>query len=165
MGPQRVSIVAVTDTGPLIHLAEVDALTLLETVDELLVPETVYEELTAGGLPTGYESIETTRVTADTDSIEGYQLDPGETAALAIAIAHEAILLTDDLAARDTATSVGVEVHGSIGIIARGYAKNRLDHQEAAELMRALQHETSLFLTDAVVEQGIALLEADENDE
>lgn len=32
--------------------------------------------------------------------------------------------------------------------------------EEAAELMRALQHETGLFLTGAVVEQGIALLDA-----
>lgn len=30
--------------------------------------------------------------------------------------------------------------------------------------MRALQHETSLFLTDAVVEQGIALLEVGSDD-
>lgn len=56
------SSVAVSDTGPLIHLAEVGALELLETIDELLVPEAVYEELIAGGIPTGFDSIETTRV-------------------------------------------------------------------------------------------------------
>lgn len=158
------SSIAVCDTGPLIHLAEIDALELLETIDELLVPETVYEELTAGGISTGFDSIETTRVTADTAAIKDHQLDPGETAALAVAAAKNAILLTDDLAARDAATAIGVEVHGSLGIIARGYATGRLTQEEAAELMRALQRETSLFLTDAVVEQGIALLEA-ENDE
>lgn len=163
------STVAVADTGPLIHLAEIDALALLETIDELLVPDTVYEELRAGGLPAGFDSIETTRVPAETASIDDHQLelelDPGETAALAVAAAHDAILLTDDLAARDAATSLGVEVHGSIGIIARGYAENRLDQEEAAALMQMLQHETSLFLTDAVVEQGIALLKADSDQE
>lgn len=40
------STVAVADTGPLIHLAEIDALGLLETIDELLVPETVYNTMT-----------------------------------------------------------------------------------------------------------------------
>lgn len=101
------------------------------------------------------------RVPADTQSIEDHhvELDPGETAALAVATACDAILLTDDLAARDAATSLGVEVHGSMGIIARGSAKDRLSQAEAAELMRVLQHETSLFLTDAVVEQGSALLD------
>ena len=59
------------------------------------------------------------RVPADTQSIEDHhvELDPGETAALAIANIRDAILLTDDLAAHDAATSLGVEVHGSIGII------------------------------------------------
>lgn len=161
------STVAVADTGPLIHLAEIDALELLETIDELLIPNTVYEELTAGGLPTGFASLETVQVPADTQSIGNHQreLDSGETAALAIANTRDAILLTDDLAARDAATSLGVEVHGSIGIIARGYAEGYLNQAEAAELMRALQHETSLFLTDAVVEQGIALLKDSGDDE
>lgn len=158
------SSVAVCDTGPLIHLAEIDALELLETIDELLVPETVYEELTAGGIPTGFDSIETTRVTADTTAITDHQLDPGETAALAVAAAKDAILLTDDLTARDAATVIGVEVHGSLGIIARGYTTGRLTQEDAAELMRALQRETSLFLTDAVVEEGVALLEAEKNE-
>lgn len=154
---------AVCDTGPLIHLAEIDALDLLETIDELLVPETVYKELTAGGIPRGFNSIETIQVTADTTAIKDHQLDPGETAALAVAAAKNAILLTDDLAARDAATAIDVEVHGSLGIIARGYATGRLTQEDAAELMRALQRETSLFLTDAVVEEGIALLEAEDN--
>ena len=113
------STVAVADTGLLIHLTEIDALELLETIDKLLVLNTVYEELPAGGLPTGFASLETVRVPADIQSIGNHQreFDPGETAALAIANIRDAILLTDDLAARDAATSLGVEVHGSIGII------------------------------------------------
>ncbi|WP_254663168.1 hypothetical protein [Haladaptatus sp. W1] len=45
------TIVAVADTGPLIHLAEIDALDLLTAIDELLIPETVYAELEEGGVP------------------------------------------------------------------------------------------------------------------
>jgi len=33
------------------------------------------------------------------------------------------------------------------------------DRDEAASLMRALQRETSLFVTDAVVERGIRMLD------
>jgi hypothetical protein len=37
-----VTLAAVTDAGPLVHLAEIDSLELLSTFDTLLVPETVY---------------------------------------------------------------------------------------------------------------------------
>jgi len=37
-----VTLAAVSDAGPLIHLAEIDSLELLAAFDTLLVPETVY---------------------------------------------------------------------------------------------------------------------------
>lgn len=86
-------------------------------------------------------------------------LDPGESAALTLAMRRDAVLLTDDLEARERADERGVEVHGSIGIIALGYARGRLDREDAASLMRSLQRETSLFVTDAVVERGIEVLD------
>jgi predicted nucleic acid-binding protein len=69
------------------------------------------------------------------------------------------VLLTDDLAAREAASDAGVEVHGSIGVIAFGYGRGLLDRHEAASRMRALQRETSLFVTEAVVERGIRMLD------
>ncbi len=36
------TLAAVSDAGPLIHLAEIDSLELLATFDTLLVPEVVY---------------------------------------------------------------------------------------------------------------------------
>jgi predicted nucleic acid-binding protein len=42
-----VSAAAVSDTGPLIHLAEIDSLELLSTFNTLFVPETVYKEVEA----------------------------------------------------------------------------------------------------------------------
>ena len=67
--------------------------------------------------------------------------------------------LTDDLAAREAASDADVGVHGSIGVIALGYGRGLLDRDEAASRMRALQRETSLFVTDAVVERGIQMLD------
>ena len=59
----------------------------------------------------------------------------------------------------------GVAVSGSLGIVACGCVENRFNQEETAALMRVLQHETSRFLTNAVVEQeGIALLEIDSDD-
>lgn len=151
-------IIAVADTGPLIHLDEIDALDLLSVVDELLIPQTVYEELKAGTVPPALSTIEYELVEAEVTGLT-VDLDPGETAALAVASERSAVLLTDDLAARDAAEDLDVEVHGSIGVIVLAYTRGELTKSKAAELMRGLQTETSLFITDAVVEQGITLLD------
>lgn len=152
--------VAVSDAGPLIHLAEIDSLELLDAFDTLLVPETVHEEIEAGGLPDGLSDIADDLVAADGDDTVGTaDLDAGERAAIAVAQERDTVLLTDDLAAREVASSSGVDVHGSIGVIALGYGRGLLDRDEAASRMRALQRETSLFVTEAVVERGIRLLD------
>ncbi|MFW5900725.1 MAG: nucleic acid-binding protein [Halodesulfurarchaeum sp.] len=150
---------AVSDAGPLIHLAEIGSLGLLAAFDRLLVPETVYEEVEAGGVPDGLSDLSYELVETDERHSETEDLDAGERAAIAVAKARRVILLTDDLAAREAATDVGVDVHGSIGIIALGYGRGLLDRDEAASRIRALQRETSLFLTEAVVERGIQMLD------
>lgn len=153
------TLAAVSDAGPLIHLAEIDSLELLSAFDTLLIPETVYEEVEAGGVPDGISDLSYELVEADERSVESEELDAGERAALAVAREHEVILLTDDLAAREVASDAGVEVHGSLGVIALGYGRGLLDRGEAASRMRALQRETSLFVTEAVVERGIRMLD------
>ena len=153
------TLAAVSDAGPLIHLAEIDSLELLSAFDTLLIPETVYEEVEAGGVPDGISDLSYELVEADERSVESEELDAGERAALAVAREHEVILLTDDLAAREVASDVGVEVHGSLGVIALGYGRGLLDRGEAASRMRALQRETSLFVTEAVMERGIRMLD------
>ena len=45
------TLAAVPDAGPLIHLAESDSLELFSTFDTLLVPTAVYEEVEAGSVP------------------------------------------------------------------------------------------------------------------
>lgn len=151
-------ILAVSDTGPIIHLDEINALDLLSVVDQLLVPQTVYEELEEGGVPAALESLSYDLVTADTKGFNE-ALDPGETAALAVASKHSGVLLTDDLEARDAAESHDIEVHGSVGVIILAYHQGHIEKPRAIGLMRSLQTETSLFIADAVVEQGIELLD------
>ena len=79
------TLAAVSDTGPLIHLAEIDSLGLLSTFDTLLVPETVYEEVDAGGVPEGLADLSYELVEADESRIGAEELDAGERAALTIA--------------------------------------------------------------------------------
>ncbi len=153
-------IVAVADAGPIIHLDEIDALRHLSVVDILLIPQTVYEELEAGTIPPALADTEYDLLEAGEKCQErNADLDPGETAALTIADERNATLLTDDLDARNVAQNADIEVHGSIGIIVLAFSRNELSRSEAIEQMRSLQTETSLFVTEAVVEQGIELLE------
>lgn len=152
-------IVAVTDTGPLIHLAEINSLSLFAVLDEVLMPATVYDELQAGGLPSELDTIDYELVEANDESAwVDSDLDAGEVASLTVASEEDAILLTDDLEARRAATEAGIEAHGSIGLLALAYRRGKLSRNAAAERMQALQDETSLFITDAVVERGIELL-------
>ena len=150
---------AVSDAGPLIHLAEIGSLELFATFDVLLVPETVYGEVEVGGVPDGLSDLSYKLVEADESRSGTEELDAGERAAIAVAEERGVVLLTDDLAAREAASDANVDVHGSIGVIALGYGRGLLDRDEAASRMRALQSETSLFVTEAVVERGIRMLD------
>ncbi|WP_345781964.1 nucleic acid-binding protein [Natrinema salsiterrestre] len=153
------TLAAVSDAGPLIHLAEIDSLELFATFDTLFVPETVYKEVDASGVPDGLADLSYELVEADESRVGTEELDAGERAAIAVAEDRGVVLLTDDLAAREAASDAGVEVRGSIGIIALGYGREFLDRDDAASRMRALQRETSLFVTEAVVERGIRILD------
>ena len=117
----------------------------------------MYEELKRGGVPDAFVDLSYELIEASMQP-DSDQLDPGERAAIAVANSRDAILLTDDLAARESATEAGIDVHGSIGIIAMAYARGRIDKSDASSRMRSLQRESTLFITDAVVERGIELL-------
>ena len=153
------TLAAVSDAGPLIHLTEINSLELLSAFDTLLIPETVYEEVEAGGVPDGLSDLSYKLVEADESRVGAEELDAGERAAIAVAKEQGVVLLTDDLTAREAATDAGIQVHGSIGVIALGYGRGHLDRDESAGRMRALQRETSLFVTEAVVECVIRMLD------
>ena len=151
--------VAVSDAGLLIHLGEIHSLKLFAAFDRLYISETVYDEIERGGVPDGLEEITFERIEADELQPETTELDLGERAAIAVASDRDAVLFTDDLPARDTANEHGLDVHGSLGVLAIAYANNLVDSDEAAALMRALQQETSLFVTEAIVERAIRKLD------
>jgi len=162
MGSKRVTVVL--DAGPIIHLDQIDSLELLSSFDKLILPEKVHEEVSAGDEPSELEKLELKRIEAeDTDEFD--DLDEGESSGLSIARnVDDAVFLTDDLEARQKAKELGIEVHGSVGVVASGFRRGKLDFDEAADKMRALQEETDLFVTDAVVERGIEMLEKISND-
>jgi predicted nucleic acid-binding protein len=63
-------------------------------------------------------------------------LDPGETAALVLWTERDAVLLTDDLDARNTAKEEEIKVHGSVGVVLYGYSQGALSEAAAKRVLR-----------------------------
>lgn len=153
------SRLVVADVGPLIHLEQADALSLLELTGEVLVPETVLDELEDG--PTDVSELDFSVEESDIDVDSVYpHLDPGETAAIVVCTDRDAILLTDDMDARDTANKEGIEVHGSVGVILYGYSQEVLPEDTAKRNLRELKQDTSLYLSTPLIEHAIELVES-----
>ena len=150
--------VIVCDTGPLIHLSEADAIHLLKLAGGILIPPAVATEFKSnpanGNLPDWIQIHElTTRSTAQVVRwVKNDYVDMGEAEAIALALQqHSDWLLTDDAEARQFAESLGLEVHGSIGLllwaVASGYTENRA---QAYQILNGLER-SSLWISERVV--------------
>lgn len=140
----------VADTGPLIHLAQAGVLSLLELTGEVLVPETVLDKLERG--PTDISGLELSAERVDIDIETVYpHLDSGETAALVACTERNAILLTDDLDARNTAVEEGIEVHGSVGVVLYGYSQGALSADATKRTLRELKQDTNLYRSSSTL--------------
>ena len=153
------SRLVVADAGPLIHLEQADALSLLELTGKVLVPKTVLDELEDGPTDISELDFSVEQIDIDTDSIYPH-LDPGETAAIVVCSDREAILLTDDMEARNTANEEGIEVHGSVGVVLYGYSQGALTEETAKRTLRELKQDTSLYLSTPLIEYAIELVES-----
>ncbi len=83
------------------------------------------------------------------------QIDAGESAAIALSLQlHSDWLLSDDVIARQFAEILGLEVHGSIGVLLWAIATGHVEGKDAA--LKALDALTgsSLWISDRVLEQA-----------
>ena len=127
----------VFDSGPLIHLSQVNGTNTLQLFRQILVPDAVFIEVTRYDLPGKKELLGAKNVLRKAlggkskdyaKLVAGkFALELGESEAIALA-KQEGIndFFTDDLNAREAAKEVGLKPHGSIGIIARAF-RNRSD--------------------------------------
>jgi predicted nucleic acid-binding protein len=85
-------------------------------------------------------------------------LETGEAETIALALQLSATwLLTDDTAARVFATTLGFEVHGSLGIVLWAAARGHLSREEAAAALDRLAHSTLWISARVLVEARMAL--------
>lgn len=155
----------VVDAGPFIHLDQIDQLGVLGRLPSLLIPSGVLLELRDARLRNvadrwKHVQIFTLAPKAVANPIlKRFALDRGETECLALALNHSpCIFLTDDLAARNAAEKLAIEVHGTVGIIAYAVKRNWLTIPQAEKALNLLYERSSLFITYAIIESAIRRL-------
>lgn len=88
--------------------------------------------------------------------ISRFALDEGEMHALYLCKKLNInTFLTDDLDARDAGKKLKMDVHGSVGIIARGYKNGVIDLKEAEDALIYLYKSSNLFVAKAIIDKVI----------
>jgi predicted nucleic acid-binding protein len=158
----------VCDTGPLLHLSEVGRLDLLSSAGTIAIPAAVAEELDFHLPAWGLNRPDWIRVDVlspdAADQAIAWQtsgmLHAGEAESLALARqARCDWYLTDDAAARIFASSLGLEVHGTIGVVLWAAATGVLDKPETEFLLDRLANDSSLWVSPRILSEAKSALE------
>lgn len=168
MGVGRIS--AVTDSGPLIHLTETGCLHILSIFGNLHVPEAVWAEtVECGRIPSEdflkFSNVERhnlpqTDITRFVEKNNLKDLHSGECECLYLCKQIDVpILLTDDLAVRETAKRLNLVPVGSLGIVAKAYRLGEISKADAQHHIINLYEVSSLFVTRTIVELAIEQLQ------
>ncbi|KUK07735.1 MAG: Uncharacterized protein XD48_0070 [Archaeoglobus fulgidus] len=132
---------AVSNAGPLIHLAKIGRLELLRAVfGEIIIPETVKVEVIDRGKEKGeadaflVDSAEWIRVVSDPsnadDLAEKAGMHRGEACAILLAKSLAIPVLLDDSHARKFAMGLGLEVVGSVGVIIKAVRMGLISNED-----------------------------------
>ena len=158
--------VIICDAGPLIHLSEANCLDLLRPAGNLFLPHRVATEVQssvpiAEQWPEWLQAVELhphERKEAEMWQAAG-GLHAGEAEALVLARRKNADwFLTDDATTRLFVSLLGMEVHGSLGIILWNAAKGYLSREETESALKRLEA-TSLWLSERVRREARQALE------
>jgi predicted nucleic acid-binding protein len=156
----------VADTGPLLHLSEASAVDLLANTGEVLIPFGVDAELAIHlqGWTTsrpGWITVTPLDAPHQLEATAWRQaglLGLGEAEAISLTRQTSADwLLTDDAQARLFARTLGLEVHGSLGVVLWAAAAGHMNPQSAEAALARLD-QSSLWVSAAVMAEARAAL-------
>jgi predicted nucleic acid-binding protein len=148
-------MIVVADAGPVRYLVVIGAIDVLQPLyDQVFVPQTVARELDdpstpetvrawIGKLPPWCEILPDPAANPAL-----HLLDPGERAAIALAVSIQADrILIDDLAGRDYAELCHLQVTGTLGVLAEAHLAGLLDFETALQNLR----QARFYLSELVV--------------
>ena len=159
----------VCDAGPLIHLDEIGCLDLLADFGAILVPEQVRDEVVfhrPAAMKSAAVDLRVIPVTVTTEPqfralVKAFSLASGEQAALSFLRKHpEAVLLTDDAAARLAAKTLGFRAHGSLGVLLRAIRVGRRTKTAVLTILRELPSRSTLHVKATLLHEIIEQVES-----
>lgn len=150
----------VSNTGPLIHLAEIDLTKALNLFKEVYITSEVKNELIRNKIhvPKKIKLVNLKPQFKDVAEIlvNKFSLDLGEAQSIALALQEKVnYFLTDDLDARMVANAHSLEAHGTVGIILRALRENMINKGVAIKKINELYTISSLFITKDLINQVI----------
>lgn len=156
----------VCDAGPLIHLDELDSLSLLADFERTLVPEQVWHEVEQHR-PDALTDLSLQKIPIAISTQPAFQtlvqslsLGLGEQAALSLMSEYpQAIFLTDDAAARLAAVTLGYRVHGTMGILLRAVRRKQRTPQQIRAILRNLSTQSTLYIRPGLLQEIMTTLE------
>jgi predicted nucleic acid-binding protein len=159
-------VIVVSDTSPILSLARIDRLDLLESLyGQVLIPPAVFAELETSlsdwPTPIALNRFPWMVVVEPTDTARLSELqrdlDPGEAEAIALAIERKAdLLLVDERRGRRTARASGVRVTGLLGVIAQAKRTGLIG--EAKPVIDALRDVGRFWIGRALYQDVLAEL-------
>jgi predicted nucleic acid-binding protein len=154
----------ICDAGPLIHLDELGCPDLLRDFAGVLVADAVWQEV-ARHRPTALRrrsvKIQRRALLPEpsrelTEMAQAFSLDAGEFETLRLMQeVPNAILLTDDAAARLVAEKLSYEVHGTIGVVVRALRRRQRTKRHVLNLLRSIPRRSTLFVSKELLESII----------
>ena len=153
----------ISDSGPLIHLDELDCVDLILYFDKIIIPYTVFEEVKKyrknlfDNIPDNLFIIKDIPNHDLNIFFTLYSLQKGEQDCINIAMNFpESIFLTDDSAARLLANQLNIKVHGTIGIILRAIRKELKTKEQVLNILRAIPKKSSLYIKKSLLDDIIS---------
>jgi len=136
------------------------------------VPEQVWQEVERhrpGALTQREITLQKVPVVVSTEVafqtlVRAMALDIGEQAALSLMAHHpQAILLTDDAAARLAAVTLGCKVHGTVGILLRAIRRQQRTRDEILIILHHLPEHSTLHIRPSLHHEIRGKLESSAN--
>jgi predicted nucleic acid-binding protein len=149
-------------------LAEIGCLDLLQDFQTVLIPEQVQEEvsrhrpdaLVASRLSVRYVPVEISTDPHFKAIVKAFSLDSGEQAALSLMDRDpNALLLTDDAAARLAAKALGFRSQGSLGVLLRAMRLGRRTKAAVLAALRDIPSRSSLYIRATLLNDVIEEVE------
>jgi predicted nucleic acid-binding protein len=154
--------IVVSDTGPILHLAEAGLLNLLQNIGSTVIPAGVYKELCLVStqqfvLPDWLKISTLTDDNGKEARILSHTagLHVGECEAIVLTRQINADwLLTDDAAARYCAEMMSIEVHGALGVVLWNVAVGILNRELSLDALQRLRN-SSLWISESIYQSAV----------